>query len=124
MATFTRNAWVTGEIITATGLNGGKGFPLLALDVEDYPDSSASFEIEIEPGLTALDFINTMVSVPSSIDDSGDEPVATETIYYKSSQVEISGDYIVISCGEVSLYYTPETGILTSEGPDDDSGVG
>lgn len=39
MATFTRNAWVTGETITADGLNGAKGFTLnLTSEEEENAD--------------------------------------------------------------------------------------
>lgn len=112
MATFTKNAWVTGETITADGLNGGKGVNVLEIGPDDFYDGSVEFEIEIATGLSAIDFLNTSVSCPQ-VDGVATSPV---------NRVVSTDNYLAIGNYEVDMYYYPETGILTTSIPSPDGG--
>lgn len=114
MATFTKNAWVNGETITAEGLNGGKGVNVLEIGPDDLDDGSIVFEIEIATGLSAIDFIKAFVSCP------GVNGVDTSQVTRVESYDEY--DYLAISNDDVTMFYYPETGILTTSEPSSDGG--
>ena len=117
MATFTRNAWVTGETITAAGLNGGKGFPILEIEdadfievqQSDYSEYIPEFEIEIPTGLTASDFFYCIISASLPSND-----------YYPISVISNLGTYLklYVYSSNLYLYYYPETGVLTTADPE------
>lgn len=110
MATFTRNAWVTGETITAAGLNGGKGFNILEITADEYDEG---FEIEIATGLSAVDFFNTIVSYPSE-----DGVVASPF-----GRVVSNDSFWTVANNDIMVFYYPETGVFTSNiPPSDDNG--
>lgn len=114
MATFTRNAWVTGETITAEGLNGGKGVNVIEIGPDDFDDGSVEFEIEIATGLSAIDFLNTIVSRPL-VDGVSMSPV---------NRVVSTDNYLGIYNYDADLFYYPETGILTTSLPSSDDDIG
>ena len=53
MATFEANPWVTGEVITADKLNGGKGYTIIITQ----EDKMNGFELNIGTGFTPIDFL-------------------------------------------------------------------
>lgn len=106
MATFTRNTWVTGETITADGLNGGKGFNILEITADEFEEG---FEIEIATGLSVADFLNTIVSFPT---EDG-------VIMSPLTRVVCNDSFWTAANNDITTFYYPETGVFTSNLPDD-----
>lgn len=122
MATFTRNAWVTGETITADGLNGTK-HAILEVQTDDFGDGVPvpSFEIEIPTDLASETIANTFELIchfPENMD-------GPHTVVDASPYVTVwdgAGYYQITFRDSLMCYYYPETGILTTTEPDLDGG--
>lgn len=54
MATFTRNAWATGDTITADGLNYGKGSPMITIEYDDWDDEKGGVVVNVDTGATDM----------------------------------------------------------------------
>lgn len=54
MALFTRNAWTTGDTITADGLNFAKGVPILTLEYDDWNDGKSRVVFDFDTGITDM----------------------------------------------------------------------
>lgn len=116
MATFTRNAWETGDTITAEGLNGGNGYMLVEVNPEtDFDGTAGSWVFDIDTGITDLS-VQEMFRIVLNVPTAG-----TTTEYIHPYAVFDSGDYYHMLFynlnPSVSLYYIPATGHLTTTEP-------
>lgn len=67
MAAFTRNAWATGDTITADGLNGGKGVPVFTVTNDDYDESieAYSFSVDTDQNIPMQEFFGAYLCLDS-----------------------------------------------------------
>lgn len=136
MATFSRNAWVTGETITADKLNDPRYGSVNVLRVtyeDDYDETADDYVVDetIETGLNYYDFYNMLYVQPASFEPGGDPNkfVATPAAFVRQNDLQEGGYYINIvfqelwedqgstQIKEYSIYYIPETGKLTTTDP-------
>lgn len=97
MATFTANPWVTGEVITADKLNGGKGYTIIITQEEQVN----GFELNIGTGFTPIDFL---LKFKMKMSDTQD--------ITKFNYASIDSETGIIT---VDVYaYNPTTGIFTT----------
>lgn len=97
MATFEANPWVTGEVITADKLNGGKGYTIIITQ----EDQINSFELNIGTGFTPIDFLLKFKIKMSNTQD---------IMVFNSAFIDKSG---TITVNEMFVY-NPTTGIFTT----------
>lgn len=122
MATFTNNIWVTGETITADGLNSTK-HAILEVQTDDFEGDVPvpSFEIEIPTDLAAGTIANTFELICHFPENMGD----SHTVVGASPYVTVwdgAGYYQITFRDSLMCYYYPETGILTTIEPGLDGG--
>lgn len=96
MAKFEANPWVTGEVITADKLNGGKGYTIILTQNEN----TNGFELNIGTGFTPIDFL---LKFKMKISD-------TQSIIGFDS-ASIDSDTGVITFNDYT--YNPTTGIFS-----------
>ena len=100
MATFTANPWVTGEIITADGLNGDKGYKITL----SYTDMAEGWEItNIGANFTPIDFLLKFKIIQQ---DGFGLPIQYSPKYI-SKENEI---YRIDTSNETYFYYNPLNG--------------
>ena len=113
MANFTRNAWVTGETITADNLNGGKGIPLIqgsSLEISQW-----SFDV-VDIAINFHDLLSLVVT------DNENYWYKNQSVkkdsYYNSTLDEII-EFYELTFNEKYLYYVPSEGegLLTTTQP-------
>ena len=116
MATFTNNAWITGDDLDQTNMNGAKGFLLVEVNPEtDFNGTTGSWVFDIDTGITDLsvqELFRIVLNVPT---------VGTTTEYIHPYAVFDNGDYYDMMFynlqPSVNLYYIPSTGHLTTADP-------
>lgn len=119
MATFTKNDWITGEIITANGLNGAKGFPVLEITEEDILDGEPYYTIQ--SGLTEDDLLHMVIkcfTAGETNEGMGETLISPVIIILaETKNNEIAYYYLETyhtnDIPPISFYYIPANGILT-----------
>ena len=116
MATLKRiNPWVTGETITAEGLNGAKtGTWILELSEEEYinmtdPSSTETFSINLIPELSWYDFENMYIKTPSLNNPVYDSYFPFHNLVQEQTYI-IDNDAIIM---DSYTFYNPSTGVLS-----------
>ena len=118
MATLQRiNPWVTGETITAEGLNGAKtGTWILELSEEEYNryESGSAFSINIDTELSWYDFENMYIEIKHNDSDYFEfiDPSYGNYIV-KSDLIEMTTQGAAFLQSKVS--YVPSTGRFYKE---------
>jgi len=97
MATFEANPWVTGEVITADKLNGGKGYTII-ITKDDYAND---FELNIGTGFTPIDFLLKFKMKMSNTQD---------IMVFNSAFIDSESGTITVN---EMFVYNPTTGIFS-----------
>jgi len=98
MATFEANPWVTGEVITADKLNGGKGYTIIITQTEKVN----GFELNIGTGFTPIDFL---LKFKMKISDT------QSAIGFNNASIDSDTEVIAI---DEDYAYNPTTGIFSN----------
>ena len=119
MATFSRNAWKTGDTITESDINGAKGFPMLTVQKADIGDmGDIDFDTEAAMGLTVTDIYNMIIAIENKTSDDVTYVPVTTVEYW--APVEGEGEVYKISINSMSLetiWYNPADGHISSLNP-------
>lgn len=110
------NPWVTGEIITAEGLNGTKtGKWILEMSEEEYNryESGSAFSINIDTQLSWYDFDNMYIEIKNNDSDSIEyiDPRYGSYIV-RSDLIEMTIQNLI---GGNKAFYVPSTGRFYKE---------
>ena len=97
MATFEANPWVTGEVITADKLNGGKGYTII-ITQNEYNNG---FELNVGTGFTPIDFL---LKFKVKISD------AQSIFGFDSASIDSDTGAIILD----DYVYNPTTGIFSN----------
>lgn len=113
--TITYTPWVTGEIITANGLNGGKGGKyIIELDVNDYNETGGYiFELTMPDDFDITHFSDVIFHVPAygSYEES-------YNIVQSATKDSNESEIWVLSSSDLNFHYDVETNKLYNETPD------
>lgn len=116
MATFTSNAWATGDTITADGLNGGKGGRgFLTITAED--EGNDGYDFEVSADLTFADLFDLVV-----VEDESGIPAMDVSASVDGETGDVA--YYKITFGvanEYEFFYDPTAKKLQSSAPLDDN---